>query len=126
MAESADMVRRMQNDMIDVDENGMPVSLDPPWADAESADMVRRLQKSITAPTTRPTATRPSVPARPATPNPHAFRNITADDMRNFRRHTGASNMNSEMDKWKTWQAMQGNLNASNADFYKARSRGFR
>lgn len=69
---------------------------------------------------------RTSAPASPAAPNPHAFRNITAADMRRYRRYTGASDMKSEMDKWKTWQAMQGNRNASNADFYAARSRGFR
>lgn len=30
--------------------------------------------------------------------------------------------MNSEMDKWKTFQAMNGNANASNADYRRWRN----
>lgn len=126
-----------------LDENGMPISLDSPEAMAESDALLRQIQADNAASTaTLPNAgataragnammmggrtSRTSAPASPAAPNPHAFRNISAADMRKFRRYTGASNMNSEMDKWKTWQAMQGNRNASNADFYAARAKGFR
>lgn len=133
-----------------LDENGMPISLDPPEAKADSDALLRKIQADNAAPTTssapapegtntqntRATAStttpggrapRTSTPARTATtPNLQAFRNITAADMRKYRRYTGAANMNSEMDKWKTWQAMQGNRNASNADYYAARAKGFR
>jgi hypothetical protein len=43
---------------------------------------------------------------------------ISRKDMAKYRKHTGARDMNSEMDRWKTWQAMNGNPNASNADYY--------
>lgn len=43
--------------------------------------------------------------------------------MRQYRRYTGARNMGSDMDRWKTWQAMQGNRNASNADYFAAMGR---
>jgi hypothetical protein len=51
-------------------------------------------------------------------------RDITAADMRKYRKYTAAGNMNSEMDRWKTLQAMQGNRNASNKDYRAAKKRG--
>lgn len=48
---------------------------------------------------------------------------ITRDMMRQYRRYTGARNMGSDMDRWKTWQAMQGNRNASNADYFSQMGR---
>lgn len=61
--------------------------------------------------------------AAPAGYNPSA---ITRDQMRQYSRYTGARNMNSDMDRWKTYQAMNGNRNASNRDYYAARRNGFR
>lgn len=108
-----------------LDENGMPISLDSPEDIAASNKLLRQMQAGNAAPASAKPA-KPARPSRPTASNRHAFRNITAADMRRYRRYTGASDMKSEMDKWKTWQAMQGNRNASNADFYAARSRGFR
>lgn len=61
--------------------------------------------------------------AAPAGYNPAA---ITRAQMRQYSRYTGARNMNSDMDRWKTYQAMNGNRNASNRDYYAARRNGFR
>lgn len=46
---------------------------------------------------------------------------ITRQQMRQYRRYTGANDMKSDMDRWKTYQAMNGNRNASNADYYTAK-----
>ena len=61
-------------------------------------------------------------PAQTPAPSPNLSA-ITQAQMKQYAGQTGASNMNSEMDRWKTWQAMQGNTNASNAD-YRAWKRG--
>ena len=59
-----------------------------------------------------------------ATPRQLNINDITEEDMRKYRKYTGASDMNSEMDRWKTLQAMQGNMNASNRDYRMAKRRG--
>jgi outer membrane biosynthesis protein TonB len=68
----------------------------------------------------------PVSPAPAQQPAAYDPSKITAADMRKHRGVTGASNMNSDMDKWKTWQAMQGNRNAANADYRAAKANGFR
>lgn len=51
---------------------------------------------------------------------------ITRAQMRQHRNITGAGNMNSDMDKWKTWMAMQGRgREATNKAYYAARKNGF-
>lgn len=61
-------------------------------------------------------------PSAQATQNPfYDPKSITRQQMRQYRRYTGATNMNSDMDRWKTYQAMNGNRNASNADYYSAK-----
>lgn len=67
-------------------------------------------------------ATAPAAAA--ARPRALSVRDITAADMRKYRKYTAAGNMNSEMDRWKTLQAMQGNRNASNKDYRAAKKRG--
>lgn len=67
------------------------------------------------------TAPAPALSAQ-ATQNPfYDPKSITRQQMRQYRRYTGATNMNSDMDRWKTYQAMNGNRNASNADYYSAK-----
>lgn len=52
---------------------------------------------------------------------------ITQADMNKWRHITGARNMNSEMDKWKTYEAMNGRgRQATNAAFRRARAAGYR
>ena len=68
----------------------------------------------------------PVSPAPAQQPAAYDPSKVTAADMRRHSGVTGASNMNSDMDKWKTWQAMQGNRNASNADYRTARANGFK
>ena len=64
----------------------------------------------------------PAVPAAQATQNPfYDPKSITRQQMHQYRRYTGANDMNSDMDRWKTYQAMNGNRNASNADYYTAK-----
>lgn len=72
-----------------------------------------------------PAAAPVAAPTQPAAPQYDASK-ITRDQMRQYAKYTGANDMNSDMDKWKTWQAMQGNRNASNADYYAARRNGFK
>ena len=91
--------------------------------------------KLINAPVAAPVAA-PVVPPAPkpadkpvaapavATPRQLNINDITEEDMRKYRKYTGASDMNSEMDRWKTLQAMQGNMNASNRDYRMAKRRG--
>lgn len=55
--------------------------------------------------------------AKPKMPSMQDLRGISREQMQQNRRYTGARNMNSEMDRWKTWMAMNGNRNASNADY---------
>lgn len=75
----------------------------------------------------QPAAPQPSTPSvgsaigKP-TYNPAA---ITRKDMNKYRKYTSARNMNSDMDRWKTWQAMNGNRNASNADYHAAKRNNF-
>lgn len=68
----------------------------------------------------------PVAPAAQATQNPfYDPKSITRQQMRQYLRYTGATNMNSDMDRWKTYQAMNGNRNASNADYYSAKKNNF-
>lgn len=101
------------------------------WA-GPGATIAGRAQSSATAPATTPAepaapapepqqaeptpAPAPQAPAQQVAPqyDPNA---ITPELMRKYRKYTAANNMGSDMDKWKTWQAMQGNRNASNADY---------
>lgn len=69
----------------------------------------------------RPNAAPASAAVKPRT---LSIKDITADDMKKYRKYTAAGNMNSEMDRWKTLQAMQGNRNASNKDYRTAKKRG--
>lgn len=63
-----------------------------------------------------------TVASTSATQNPFYSPNaVTRQQMRQYRRYTGANNMKSDMDRWKTYQAMNGNRNASNADYYTAK-----
>ena len=55
--------------------------------------------------------------AAPKMPSMQDLRGISREQMQQNRRWTAARNMNSEMDRWKTWMAMNGNRNASNADY---------
>ena len=55
---------------------------------------------------------------KPVADAPIDLSKISRKDMAKYRKHTGAVDMNSEMDRWKTYQAMNGNPNASNADYY--------
>lgn len=69
----------------------------------------------------RPNAAPASAAVQPRT---LSIKDITADDMKKYRKYTAAGDMNSEMDRWKTLQAMQGNRNASNKDYRAAKKRG--
>lgn len=69
----------------------------------------------------RPNAAPASAAVQPRTPS---IKDITAADMKKYRKYTAAGDMNSEMDRWKTLQAMQGNRNASNKDYRAAKKRG--
>ena len=67
--------------------------------------------------------------AAPAAPSGGGFdpSKITRADMNKWRHITGARNMNSEMDKWKTYEAMNGRgRQATNAAFRRARAAGYR
>lgn len=75
-----------------------------------------------------PATPAPSAPNAPVAVNVQAVQNpfyspkaITRQQMRQYRRYTGANDMKSDMDRWKTYQAMNGNRNASNADYYAAK-----
>lgn len=81
---------------------------------------IRLQAPSVDIPEFNPTP-RPAAPAQ-ATQNPfYDPKSITRQQMQQYRRYTGANNMNSDMDRWKTYQAMNGNRNASNADYYTAK-----
>jgi hypothetical protein len=94
-----------------------PVSPTPAAAPAAQAPAATPEPAPATAPVS------PTPAQQPAAYDPSK---ITAADMQKYKRYTGAGNMNSDMDKWKTWQAMQGNRNASNADYRTARANGFK
>lgn len=75
-----------------------------------------------------PATPAPSAPNAPVAVNVQSVQNpfyspkaITRQQMRQYRRYTGANDMKSDMDRWKTYQAMNGNRNASNADYYAAK-----
>lgn len=74
------------------------------------------------APTPQPNTPSVGSAVGKATYNPAS---ITRQMMNKYRKYTSARNMNSDMDRWKTWQAMQGNRNASNADYYAAKKNNF-
>ena len=81
---------------------------------------------NIPAPTPAPKPVQPA--SVPVAANTQAVQNpfydpksITRQQMRKYRRYTGANDMKSDMDRWKTYQAMNGNRNASNADYYTAK-----
>ena len=69
-----------------------------------------------------------AAPAAPA-PSGGGFdpSKITRAQMNKYRHITGARHMNSEMDKWKTYEAMNGRgRQATNAAFRRARAAGYR
>lgn len=64
----------------------------------------------VTAPSTTPT---------PQTITADMLSQVDRGRMRKQRRHTGAADLNSEMDRWKTLMAELGYTNMSNADYYR-------
>ena len=105
-------------------EPATPAPISIPAAGATGADAGVSVPAPVPAPVSNPVAPAPT----PVVANTQAVQNpfydpksITRQQMQQYRRYTGANNMNSDMDRWKTYQAMNGNRNASNADYYTAK-----
>lgn len=103
-----------------------PTTPAAPAAAPISADAAfdQQVAKYNTQAAAAPAAPAPATPApapaqaAPKTPTMDDLRGISRDQMQQNRKWTAARNMNSEMDRWKTWMAMNGNRNASNADYW--------
>lgn len=108
---------------------GGPVDLTPKTTDVGSMTFpapTTPAAPSAAAPAPEPApapAPAPTTPApapaqeKPKMPTMQDLRGISREQMQQNRKWTAARNMNSEMDRWKTWMAMNGNRNASNADY---------
>lgn len=76
---------------------------------------IRNIGREMSPIASNPVQSQP--PIKPKEPVQYDPSKITKELMRQYRKYTGARDMNSDMDRWKTYQAMQGNRNASNADY---------
>lgn len=95
------------------------------WQKSKGIEPIAKPTTPAPAPSPAPApAPQPApAPAAPAqakykTPTMQDLRGISREQMQQNRKWTAARNMNSEMDRWKTWMAMNGNRNASNDDYY--------